>query len=155
MDKRLVGTIIKTHGIKGELVVKTNFKEASKAFKVNNTIYIDDTSYQITSSRMHKNNYLITINNLNNINNVLIYIKSDIYIDKSIKLDEIPRDELINMKVYTDKFIGKVESILISKLYDILKLDTNILIPNTKEFIIEIKDGIIYAKKLKGMTYED
>jgi 16S rRNA processing protein RimM len=152
----IVGKIVGTHALKGELKVISDFKEKYIVFKVGNIININNENYKIISVRYHKHYILIKLEGYNDINEVLKFIKHNIIINKeTITLNEVTREDLINMEVYTDNYIGKVKEILISKLYDILVLDTKILIPNTKEFIKEIKDGKIYAYKVKGMTYED
>ena len=63
----LVGKIVGTHGIKGELKVKSD--TSFNRFEKGNKLYIDKTQeIVINSHRQHKGMELITINNLNNIN---------------------------------------------------------------------------------------
>ena len=70
----LVGRIINTHGIKGELKI-INESDFDR-FKVGNTLFIlKDNKYEevkISSVRYHQNFVLITINGLNNINDVYL-----------------------------------------------------------------------------------
>jgi hypothetical protein len=68
MEYYLVGTIVATHGIKGELKVKIETSFPEKRFKKGNKLYLkNNQSYQeiiISSYRMHKQMALITINHL-------------------------------------------------------------------------------------------
>ena len=66
----LVGKIVGTHGIKGELKVKSD--TSFNRFEKGNKLYIDKTQeVTINSHRQHKGMELITINGLKNINDVL------------------------------------------------------------------------------------
>ena len=47
MEKVYLGTITTTHGIKGELRIKSNFPYKEKAFKIGNHLIIDNKEYEI------------------------------------------------------------------------------------------------------------
>ncbi len=101
----LVGKIVNTFGIKGELKVVSNFEYASKVFTKDFILYIGNNKNKeiIESVRVHKNNYLVLLNNYNNINEVLKYVGSNLYIDKNdLKLEdnEYLLSDLIGMEVY-------------------------------------------------------
>ena len=79
MEKVYIGKIVNTHGIKGELRILSDFEFKDKAFKVNTEIYIDNEKHIIKSYRKHKNYDMITIDNYNNINDVLYLLKKKVY----------------------------------------------------------------------------
>ena len=70
--------------LKGELKVKSNFDKKEKVFKIGNHILINNELLKITSVRIHKNNYLIRVNDINDINLVTKYIGYNVYFKKVI-----------------------------------------------------------------------
>ena len=92
MDKVYVGKIVSTHGIKGEIRILSNFQFKSKVFVVGKKIIIDDKDYVIKSYRHHKNFEMVTLNEYNDINEVLFLMKKKVYIlknDLSLNTDEV------------------------------------------------------------------
>lgn len=77
-----VGKIVNTFGIKGELKVVSRFEMADKVFKVGNKLVINNNTYKISGVRFHKNNYLVEIDNLKDINLVEYLIGNDIFFNK-------------------------------------------------------------------------
>ena len=79
-----VGKIINTHGIKGELRILSNFQYKDRIFKPNITLYIGENKIPeiIKTYRHHKDYEMVTFNNYNNINEVLKYLKSNVYIKR-------------------------------------------------------------------------
>jgi len=142
MKKVLVGKIVNTFGIKGELKVSTNFQYSEKVFKKGNIIDINDDSYTITNVRYHQEHYLITINELNNINLVLEYKGQDIYINRDIlnlKDDEYLLDELVNMNVYdNNELMGSVTEVINHQYNPLIKVNNEFYIPLKGEYIIKI-----------------
>ena len=64
----VIGKIVNTFGIKGELKIVSNFEMANRAFKKGNKIIINNKERLITNSRFHHHNYLIEIDNIKDIN---------------------------------------------------------------------------------------
>ena len=93
----LVGKIINTFGIKGELKVNSNFQYKDRVIK---------------SVRVHKGYDLLTLDGYVNINEVLKYKGENIYILRSelnLKDNEYLLGDLIGLEVYDlDKLIGVV-----------------------------------------------
>ena len=61
MEKVLVGKIINTFGIKGELKVAPDFQFPEKVFFLNNKLILNDKEVTITKVRFHKDNYLLEL----------------------------------------------------------------------------------------------
>ena len=79
-DKVLIGQITGTFGIKGELKVYSKSDFVEYRFRKNAKIYLSDNlEYTVSSSRTHKGNVLITINDINDINLVLDKVGMKIY----------------------------------------------------------------------------
>ena len=113
MNKIVLGKYVNTHGIKGEIRIKSNFKYKDLVFKVGNEIIIDKP-YIINSYRIHKDYDMVTLIGIDSINDIdfsknsLVYIERDKYLDSNKYLDE----DLIGFSVYCNNdFIGKVEDI--------------------------------------------
>ena len=68
----VIGKIVNTFGIKGELKIVSNFEMASRAFKKGNKIIINNKERLITNSRFHHHNYLVEIDNIKDIKDKLI-----------------------------------------------------------------------------------
>ena len=154
MNKTYIGKIVGTFGIKGELKVYSESDFIEERFKKGNEIILKSHKTEITvkvsSCRIHKNNVLITINELYNINDVEKYISYDIYTLQELELDEDEYyiDDLVGLEVYNDKniLIGKVVDVISIPSNDILEVEKNgkkLLIPFINDYIVEINDKII------------
>ena len=145
MNKTYIGKIVSTHGIKGELKIKSNFDFKDKVFKLGNSLIIDDKEYVIKSYRVHKNLDMVTLDDYHDINEVLFLLKKDVYFDKD-KLDlndnEILDEDLIKYTVLTkDGKKGIIKEIFsASESNKIIRceLDHEVLIPMNSPMIVEI-----------------
>lgn len=160
MNKIYIGKIVNTHGIKGEIRILSDFQYKDKVFIIGNSIIIDDKEYIIKSYRVHKNFDMVTLDDYNNINDVLFLMKKNVYYDKDklvLNDNEILDEDLIKYKVITlDNKEGTIKEIFYaSKTNKILRimLDKEILVPissnlikkidkNKKEITIELIDGM-------------
>lgn len=145
MNKTYIGKIVSTHGIKGELKIKSNFDFKDKVFKVGNSLIIDDKEYVIKSYRVHKNFDMVTLNDYHDINEVLFLLKKDVYFDKdklNLNDNEILDEDLIKYTVLTkDGKKGIIKEIfLASESNKIIRceLDHEVLIPMNSPMIVEI-----------------
>src|SRR5690554_4401580 len=137
MDYIYVGTITGTHGIKGEVKVKSDSSFKAERFKKNNTLYLkyknEMTKIAIDSYRTHKNFDLITFNNITDVNEVINYVNCDIYVHKN-QLADLGQEEyyyhqLIGLKVV------QTNGNIIGKVVDIQD------VPQGEILVIEKKDG--------------
>ena len=150
MDKVYIGKIVDTHGIKGELRIRSDFPYKEKVFQINNQLMIDDKKYTIKSYRQHKEYDMVTLDDYTNINEVLFLLKKDVYVDKEeLKLsdNEILDEELLTYKVETtEKEIGRIiEIFMASKTNKILRIQLE------KEILIPIHSPMI--KKIDKKVY--
>lgn len=110
MNKTYLGKYVNTHGIKGEIRIKSNFPYKEKIFKIDNEIIINDSVYIIKSYRVHKDYDMVTLKGINSINdipfpkNTKVYIDRDKYLEKKDYLDS----DLIGFIVYNSKIERKV-----------------------------------------------
>ena len=138
----IVGKVINFFGIKGELKVKSNFDKKEKVFKEGNYILINNELLKITSVRIHKNNYLIRVNDIFDINLVTKYIGYNVYFRKSdlgLTDKEYILEELIGATVMDNlDNIGEVIEIYTSSNMNYIKVEYNnktYLIPLIDEYI--------------------
>lgn len=156
-----IGKLVNTHGIKGEVRIKSDIDYKEIIFKKGNNLYIDKQPLKINSYRVHKGFDMVTFEGINDINEVLKYKGKNVFINKEeIDEDIIFNEELIGYEVYNDKYLGKVVKLMKNKLYDILVIKKNEienLIPNIEEFVIKIdsKEKKIYIKEIEGLINED
>lgn len=150
MKLNLVGTIVSTHGIKGEVKIKSDssferFKKGSKLYIKNKDI---TKEIIIDSHRVHKDLDLITFNGLTNINDVLEYIGYEVYVDieglDELEDDEFYFDDLIGLNAFDEdgKKLGTIRDINEVPQGIILELEkadkTTSYIPFVDEFIKEV-----------------
>ena len=160
MNKVYVGKVVNTHGIKGEIRILSNFEFKDKVFKVNNKLIIGDKSYEIKSHRVHKGFNMVTLDDYNNINDILFLLKKDVYFDEDNLLlndNEVLDDELLTYKVINNKGeVGEVLEIFYASATNKIirvKFDNEYLVPyrepfvvkinkNNKELVIELLEGM-------------
>lgn len=155
-----LGKLVNTHGIKGEVKIISNFKYKNEVFKKNNCIYISGEKLKINTYRKHKNFDMITLENYNNINEVLKFKGKDIYINEEEYTFTGPLNEkLYGLKVYGDgKEIGVLENIEdlgFEELLVIKNKNKKYLVPYVKEFVNKITEEGIYLNLIKGLINED
>ncbi len=140
MDKIYIGKIVNTHGVKGELRIRSNFEFKDKVFKINNKLIIGDKEYNIRSYRKHKTFDMVCLDEYNNINDVLFLVGNKVYFDKE-KLglsnnEEIDKD-LLEYKVIIGESEGKVEEIMDTGNNKVLRVftDREYLVPYNEAFV--------------------
>ena len=105
MDNIYIGKIVSTHGIKGEVKIISDFEYKDRVFVVGNKLIIDNLEYIIRSYRHHKNFEMVTLNDYNDINQVLFLLRKKVYFKKEdlvLEDNEILDDELMTYKVLTN-----------------------------------------------------
>lgn len=104
MKRVYLGKIVSTHGIKGELKIKSTFPYKEKAFRIGNHLIIEEKKYEIKTYRVHKQFDMVTLDNYHDINEVLFLLKKNVYIEKeelSLEKEEVLDEELIKYQVLT------------------------------------------------------
>ena len=145
MEKVYLGTITTTHGIKGELRIKSNFPYKEKAFKIGNHLIIDNKEYEIKTYRVHKNFDMVTLDDFTNINEVLHLVKKPVYLSKQelgLEKNEVLDEELLTYEVLTTSGKrGIIKEIFYASPKNKVmrvKLDKEILVPLNSP-MVEIK----------------
>lgn len=162
MNYILIGKIVNTHGIKGELRIISDFPYKDRVFKKNFNIYIgkDKINEVINTYRHHKIFDMITLKNYNNINEVLKYKGSLVYINRlDLKLNdnEYLECDLLDFNIIiNNNIIGKLSSFENhnnNKIIIVKNKEKEILLPYNKNLIENInldKKEITY-KNIEGL----
>ncbi len=159
MQRVYIGYVQGTHGLRGDLKIKCRFENPDKVFVKNNTIYLNEEEHTITASKYYKGFYLVTIDNLKDINLTEKYIGHDVFIDRdelNLKSGEYILDDLYGMEVYSNgKKCGNVVEILNNGVYDILVIESNkkFMVPLVDEFIerVDLETNRIIAKDIEEL----
>lgn len=160
----LVGKIVNTHGIRGELKVASNTDFIEERFAKGSTLFICENDKvvaeeQVASYRIHKGMILVKFEGKNNINDVEQYKGLELFAEDPIEdLDdeEYYYSDIIGAEVFfeNDEKVGKVVSVMetgANDVWEIKKTDgKTVLIPVIDEVILEVNvddNKIIIAEK--------
>ena len=158
----LIGKIVNTHGLKGEVRILSSFKYKDKVFKEGMNIYIgkDKINECITSYRYHKIFDMITIDGYNDINQVLKYKGEYVFVNREdlvLGENEYLDEELISLRVYVDeRFLGvvrKIEKHSVNEILVIKNDEKNYLVPYNFDIIesIDLEKKEIHVKNIVGL----
>lgn len=159
----LIGKIVNTHGIKGELRLLSNFKYKDRVFLENRRIYIGEEKIEavINSYRHHKIFEMITLKGYNNINEVLKYLNKEVYVkrnDLSLKTNDYLDEDLVNLSViFNNQEVGHVVAVRQinpkNKIIEALINDKITLIPYHNDFIknVDLENKKIELNLIGGM----
>jgi 16S rRNA processing protein RimM len=162
MEYLYIGKIVNTHGIKGEVRILSKFKYKSRVMCKYFKVYIGKNKKEeiINSYRPHKQFDMITMEGINNINDVLKYKGKPIYINKNdlvLASGEYLDEDLIGLKVIMNNEIkGSIVKIENDKYQDKLIVnnnDTLYKVPYVCDIIkdINLKEGTITLEDIKGL----
>ena len=147
MDLVYVGKIVNTHGIRGELRILSYFEKKELVFKVNNKIIIDSEEHIIRTYRRHKVFDMVTLDDFNNINQVLEFVGKNVYVSRdSLKLknSEYLLSDLVGLSVvFRDRVYGIVKDYS-NDLNPLIKIKYN------KDYYIPINDYYIKSVDVKN-----
>ena len=158
----LIGKIVNTHGLRGEVRILSSFKYKDRVFKKDMNIYIgkDKVNEVINSYRHHKIFEMITMNGYNDINQILKYKGEYVFVNKEdivLNENEYLDEDIIGLSVYVDdKCLGKVRRIddHSGNLILVIKNDEkNYLVPYNFDIIevIDLENKKMYVKNIVGL----
>lgn len=139
-----IGKYVNTHGIKGEIRILSDFSRKDLIFKKGFKIYIKDNEFIINSYRKHKDYDMVTLEGINNINDIIDLKGNYVYIKRE-DIDDFIDEDLYEYNVVVRDKEYKIINIIENKAHKILVLNNNVMVPYVSEFV-EKKDDI--GKKL-------
>ena len=143
----LIGRLVNTHGLKGEVRILSSFKYRDRVFKNGMKIYIgkDKACEEITSYRYHKIFDMITMKGYNDIDQVLKYKGDYVFVNKEdivLNENEYLDEDIIGLNVYVDdRLLGKVNRIDKHSVNEILVIkndEKNYLVPYNFDIILNV-----------------
>lgn len=159
----LVGKVIGTHGIKGEIKVKsdTSFDRYQKG----SVLYIGDEKKNkkivIDTHRNHQGFDLITFNGITDINLVLEYVGQEIYVkdhEKRSDTDKVYYEDLIGCKVIDEDnnecgIVQDLVEVPQGVLLEIVNGKNKSLVPYVKEFVknVDKENKVILLHLIEGL----
>lgn len=158
----LIGKIVNTHGLKGEVRILSSFKYKDRVFKKGINIYIgkDKVNEVINSYRHHKIFEMITMNGYNDINQILKYKGEYVFVNKEdieLNENEYLDEDIIGLSVYVeDKCLGKVRRIDSHGINQILVIkndEKNYLVPYNFDIIenVDLENKKMFVKNISGL----
>ena len=135
-----VGEIVNTHGIKGELRIISDFKYKDNVFAPGKKLYLGKRKQEeiIKTYRKHKNFDMVTFEGFNNINEAIIFKGDDVFVKREdLIIDGYVDEDIIGLDVYSDEYVGKVDTILKNKqeVLVIKNNDKTYMVPFVDEFV--------------------
>lgn len=159
------GHIMTTHGLKGDLKVKSlsdfdRFFKGSRLFILHNKQYEE---VKVHSCKSFGNYYLVAFEDKLDINLVEKYHSDDIYVSELDRQNELDEDEyyysdLIGMSVVNQNNEARGEVIEIRELpqadYLVVKYNgKKVLIPFIKEFVKDVNEKIV-VNEIEGLFWK-
>lgn len=158
MDLIVIGKLVNTHALKGEVRIISDFLYKSRVFVPGFKLYIGREKEEviIKSYRHHKNFEMCLFEEYNYINDVLKFKGSLVYInrcDLHLNDNEFLDEDIIGLDViYNSKNIGVIKDIVNNNGYKLLVIGSK-YIPYNNEFIVKIdlENKLIELKNLEGL----
>ena len=158
----LIGKIVNTHGLKGEVRILSSFKYKDKVFKEGMKVYIgkEKVSEIITSYRYHKIFDMITMKGYNDINEVLKYKGEYIFVNKEdivLGENEYLDEDIVGLNVYVeDRLLGvvrKIEKHSVNEILVVKNDEKNYLVPYNFDIIlsIDLEKREMHVKNIVGL----
>ena len=158
----LIGRLVNTHGLKGEVRILSEFKYKDRVFVPGMKIYIGKDKHEelITGYRHHKVFEMITMEGYTDIDQVLKYKGDYVFVNRDdIKLgeNEYLDEDIIGLSVYTGtRLLGTVNRIQDHNGNNILVVvneNKHYLIPYNFDIIenVNLKEKEIHVKNIAGL----
>ena len=139
----LVGKIVNTHALKGEVRLLSSFEFKNKVFVPSKKLYIgmNYNEEEIDTYRKHKNFDMVKFKGIDYINDVLKYKGCYVYVnedDLNLSDDEILVSEYPLYEVYdNDNLVGRITEYRNDNGNEMIRINDK-FIPYNKDFITKI-----------------
>lgn len=170
MKKELItlGTIVRPHGVRGEVKVLTDFDNSTLNPKLK-TVFIDNNPYKVLSKKFLSGGIVLKIDGLNTVEDAESFRNKQVFIshDDLIELDEDEYyiEDLIGCVVCFEdgEQVGKIKDVQNFGASDILVIKNGTeetMCPLVEDLLVEVdlENGTIVVNKTKYLevtVYED
>lgn len=163
MEYILIGTLVTTHGLKGEVKIRSSFPYPEAIWKPNQMYYIgaQKQSVKAITHRIHKAYHMLTFEGHTRIEDVLGYKGERIYVKRNeVNLPGPIDEDYIGLEVFVDNHkIGVVKQILQNQSQSILIIqgEKQMMVPNVAEFVkqIDFQKRQMWIQPIKGLLDEN
>lgn len=162
----LLGKIIATHGVKGQLRVFLFSGEFSSIAGLD-TVMVKAPNhgmetFEVAAAARHGKKVLLTLKNYDNVNQVLHLVGRELYVERD-QLPELPEGEyywrdLVGLRVVTDQgeMLGTLTEIIATGSNDVYVVqgrEREYLIPALEEVVLEVNldDGVMKVSPPEGL----
>jgi len=162
----LLGKIIATHGVKGQLRVFLFSGEFSSIAGLDTVMVKAPNSgmetFEVAAAARHGKKVLLTLKNYDNVNQVLHLVGRELYVDRD-QLPELPKGEyywrdLVGLRVVTDQgeMLGTLTEIIATGSNDVYVVqgsEREYLIPALEEVVLDVNldDGVMKVSPPEGL----
>lgn len=150
MEKIVIAKVNRPHGVRGELRITSDSEFIKERFVPGNTLYFSldgkVEEFVLKSIRKHSQAYLITLEGVQNMDDVEHLRHAEILIDYD-ELHDLPDGQfyfvdLVGLDVYVDdKKIGVLKEMFETPAHPIIKVETedrDIMIPYVDRFVLDV-----------------
>ena len=165
MKQILIGQIVNTHGLKGELRIISNFPYKELVFTKGFKVYVGKRNDVciINSYRKHKMFDMVTFEGIDSIDNAIAYKGDLVYINRDdLEIDGFINEDLIGFHVYdNEELIGTLNEIINNGAHDILVIESDkekkVMIPFVDEYIkkVDLDNKKIIIEAITGLIDEN
>lgn len=165
MKEILIGQIVNTHGLKGELRIISNFPYKEKVFQKGFKFYVGSRKElcTITSYRHHKIYDMVMFDGIDSIDSAIAYKGDYVYIDRGdLQIDGYLPEDIIGFVVFHgQKKIGEVLAVVNNGAHDILVMkdleEQKIMIPFVDEYVkkVDLEKEKVIIEPIEGMLHEN
>lgn len=168
MDKLIIGKIINTRGLKGEIKVENRSSFTKDRYKVGNVIYLSNNEKDFIEKKILRFSFTkgfvyLTLEGINSLEDAFLYRDYFIYCSNEDLKESKNVYHFYTLKdmnvIFNGEVIGKVIDIENNTRQDLLRIDTGkktFLVPFLNEFIVNIdKENKTIELTNIGVFYED
>ena len=162
----LLGKVIATHGVRGQLRVFLFSGEFSSIDGLDTVMLKapngEMETFEVAAAARHGKKVLLTLKNYDNVNQVLHLVGRELYVERD-QLPELPEGEyywrdLVGLRVVTDQgeMLGTLTEIIATGSNDVYVVqgrEREYLIPALEEVVLEVNldDGVMKVSPPEGL----
>lgn len=162
MEFNYVGEIVNTHGLKGELRLRSEMEHKDQVFVPGRILYVGKEKEPVTivRYRKHKDYDMITLEGMEDINDVLPFKGEFVYLNHADLQNLHFYEDYIGLEAYVNnRYLGTIKSIQKSKAHDLFEVEGehHYWVPKRPEFIESINFDLhrISFVEMAGLFDED
>lgn len=161
-DWLTIGRVLSPWGLKGDVKVEITTDYPQQRFTAGKLVYIDGVAMTVESSRLHKDNVILKLDTVADIDHASLLKGKFLKIPQSEQLpleqDRYYYHQLIGLNVTTKegRFLGKIVKILPTGSNDVYVVDGDggeILIPAIADVVkrVDLEKGYLLIEQIDGL----